>query len=128
MVWVQLITILAVVQLFVFGVFVGLARGRYSVSAPATIGHEIFERWYRVHMNTLEVLMLFLPALWIAAQYWAAEWMAGLGAVYLVGRVVYLKGYVADPKSRGLGYALSILPTLLLMVLALVGVIKALFV
>lgn len=127
MVWVQLITLLAVVQLFAFGGLVGWARGRYGVSAPATSGNEMFERYYRVQMNTLETLLVFLPALWIAAQYWSAQWMSALGAVYLVGRMLYLQGYVADPKKRGLGYAVSIFPTLTLTVAALVGVVRALF-
>jgi uncharacterized MAPEG superfamily protein len=127
MIWVQLITLLAVLQLFVFGGLVARARGRYGVAAPATTGHEVFERYYRVQVNTLETLMLFLPSLWIAAQYWPPQWMAALGAVYLVGRVVYLRGYVADAKKRGAGYGISIFPTLALMFAGLIGVVRALF-
>ncbi len=126
MAWLQLIALLAVVQLFVFGVLVGWARARYGIAAPATTGHDIFDRYYRVHMNTIETLILFLPSLWVAGQYWSGIWVPALGSVYLVGRVLYLHGYVADPKKRGLGYALSVLPTLVLMVAALVGVVNAL--
>ena len=87
----------------------------------------MFDRYYRVQMNTLETLMLFLPALWVTAMYWTDVWVTMLGFVYLVGRLVYLQGYVSDPKKRGLGYVLSVLPTLALMVTALVGTIRALW-
>lgn len=124
MIWVQLITLLAVLQFFAFGGLVARARARYGVNAPATTGHEVFERYYRVQMNTLETLVLFLPSLWIAAQYWSPQWMAAVGAVYLAGRMVYLHGYVAEPRQRHLGYMISIAPTLLLFVAGLVGVIR----
>jgi glutathione S-transferase len=126
MIWVQLITLLAVLQFFAFGGLVARARARYGVKAPATTGHEVFERYYRVQMNTLETLVLFLPSLWIAAQYWSPQWMAAVGAVYLVGRMVYQRGYVAEPRQRHLGYMISITPTLLLFVAGLVGVVKGL--
>lgn len=120
MAWVELITVLSVLQLFVFSVLVARARGRYGVHAPAVTGHEVFERYYRVQMNTIELLMLFLPSLWIAALCSDGLWITIAGFVYLVGRIVYLFGYVSDPKKRGLGYLLSILPTLALMGSALV--------
>lgn len=126
MIWVQLITLLAVLQFFAFGGLVARARVRYDVKAPATTGHEVFERYYRVQMNTLETLVLFLPSLWIAAQYWSPQWMAAVGAVYLVGRMVYLRGYVAEPRQRHLGYMISITPTLLLFIAGLLGVVKGL--
>ena len=126
MVWVDIVGLLAVIQLLVFGVLVGRARGKYGVSAPATAGHPMFERYYRVQMNTVELLLAFLPGLWLAAKYWSPRYAAMLGAIYLVGRLVYLNGYVKDPKARSLGFSLSILPTLALLVAALVGAIRAL--
>ncbi|MGE0116000.1 MAG: MAPEG family protein [Steroidobacteraceae bacterium] len=126
MAWVQLVTLLALVQFIWFGILVGRARVRHGVAAPATTGHEIFERYYRVHMNTLETMAVFLPALWVAAQYWSPAWMAGLGAIYLVGRQLYLRGYVADPNKRGLGYGVSILPTLALLLAAMAGILRTL--
>jgi uncharacterized MAPEG superfamily protein len=126
MVWVQLITLLALLQFVWFGFLVGGARVRYGVAAPATTGNEIFERYYRVHMNTLELMVVMLPSLWLAAQYWSPQWVAGVGAVYLVGRVIYLKGYVADPKKRGAGYGISFLPTVALLVAGLIGVVRSL--
>lgn len=126
MAWVGLVTLLAALQALYFGVLVGRARTRFGVHAPATIGHEVFERYYRVQVNTNETLMVFLPALWIAAWYWKPAWAAILGAIYLVGRMLYLRGYVREPKQRGLGYGLSLLPTLALLLIGLVGVVRAL--
>lgn len=126
MIWVDIVGLLAVVQLFVFGVLVGRARGKYGVAAPATSGHPIFERYYRVQMNTVESLLVFLPGLWLAAKYWSPEYSAILGLVYLVGRILYLNAYVNDPKSRALGFSMSMLPAMVLVVAALVGAIRAL--
>jgi glutathione S-transferase len=119
------VTILALLQFVVFGVLVGRARGLYGVHAPAVTGHDVFERYFRVQMNTLEQLVLLLPALWIAAVYafLAYYWLALIGALYLIGRTLYQRGYVADPKKRSLGYALSAMPVLVLIVIDLIGVI-----
>jgi uncharacterized MAPEG superfamily protein len=125
MLWVQLVTLLAVLQFVAFGFLVGRARGQHNVPAPATSGHEVFDRYFRVHMNTLETLVFLLPSLWLASMYWQAEYTAILGAIYLVGRQIYLSAYVADPKKRSLGYGLSFLPAALLLILALIGVIRA---
>jgi hypothetical protein len=126
MAWVQLVVLLALIEYFYFIVAVGNARGRYGVHAPAVTGNENFERYFRVQQNTLEMLVMFLPSLWIAAAYWSPAWIAALGAVYVVGRAVYYASYVRDPKSSSLGYALSILPVLLLMLAAMVGVVRSL--
>jgi len=126
MAWIELVTVLALIQYLVFGALVGRARGRYGVKAPATTGHEVFERTYRVQMNTLETLVVFLPALWLAARYWSPAWVAAVGAVYLVGRILYARLYIANPASRGMGYLLSVLPIMALLLAALVGVLRSL--
>ena len=126
MIWVDIVGLLAVAQLFVFGVLVGRARGKYGVAAPATTGHPIFERYYRVQMNTVESLLVFLPGLWLAAKYWSPGYSAILGVVYLLGRVIYLNAYVNDPKRRALGFSLSMLPAMVLVVAALVGAMRQL--
>jgi glutathione S-transferase len=126
MAWVDLVALLAIIQLVVFGVLVGRARGLYGIAAPATSGHPVFERYFRVQMNTIETLLVFLPALFIAAKYWLPGYVALVGAVYLVGRIVYLRAYVRDPKSRSLGFSLSMLPTLALVLAGLVGAVRAL--
>jgi uncharacterized membrane protein YecN with MAPEG domain len=121
--FVALVGLLALLQYLVFGMLVGRARGKYGVKAPAVAGHEIFDRYFRVQQNTLELLVVFLPALWLFALYVSATWAAVLGAVYLVGRVLYLRGYVADPSKREIGFGLSFLPILVLVIGALVGVL-----
>jgi uncharacterized MAPEG superfamily protein len=121
--WIDLVATLAVLQFVAFGVFVGIARGRYGVHAPAVTGHEMFERAYRVQMNTLEQLVALLPALYLAARYWPAGWVAAAGAVYLVGRQVYRQAYLRDPRSRSLGFGLSAFPILALLAATLVGIV-----
>ena len=121
--YVELVALLAVAQYLFFGAMVGRARGRYGVKAPAVSGHEGFERAYRVQMNTLELMVALLPSLFVAARFWPAPWVAGLGAVYLIGRFIYWRAYVGNPASRTLGFLLSMLPILTLMVLALAGAV-----
>ncbi len=124
--YVELVAILAVLQFMTFGALTGNARTRSGLKAPAITGHEGFERMYRVQMNTLELLVAFLPALFLAAKYWPAWWVAGLGVVYLVGRLMYWRAYVSDPLTRGTGFMLSMLPTSFLAILALAGIILSL--
>jgi glutathione S-transferase len=124
MAWTELITLLALLEYLAFAMMVGKARATYGVKAPAITGHEMFERAYRVQMNTLELLVLFLPALWLANKYWSSTWTAGLGALFLIGRIVYARAYVRDPASRSAGFGLSILPTLVLLVMALLGALQ----
>ena len=122
--YVDLVALLAVAELMFFAVLVGRARGRYGVKAPAVSGHEMFERAYRVQMNTLELMVLFLPALFIAGKYWPQHYVAGVGSVYLIGRIIYWRSYVAAPASRGLGFALSMIPIMALIIGGLVAIIR----
>jgi glutathione S-transferase len=116
---IDIIAMLAVLQYLAFGALVGRARGEHGIAAPAVTGSEPFERAYRVQMNTLELLVAFIPALYVCARYWPAPYVAVLGAVYLVGRLVYRQAYVAA-KPRTLGYTLSIGPVAILVLAALV--------
>jgi len=113
---VSIVVSLALLEYIVFAMLVGGARGKYGVKAPAVTGHEMFERYYRVQMNTLELLVVFVPAIWLFADYVDARWAAGLGTIYLVGRVVYFRSYVKDPASRGAGFGLSMLPVLAMVI------------
>lgn len=122
--YVTIVTILAVLQFFWFGLLVGRARAKYNVPAPAMTGNEVFERHFRVHMNTLEQLAMFLPALWIFAHAVNPVWAAGLGVVYLIGRFLYAAAYVRDPKSRELGFALTFLPIAVMLVWGLVEAVR----
>lgn len=121
--YVEIIAMLVVVQFLFFGALVGRARGKYGVKAPAVTGHEGFERAYRVQMNTLELMIALLPALFVAARFWPAEWVAGIGAIYLIGRFIYWRAYVVAPASRALGFALSMLPVMVLVLMGLAGAI-----
>ena len=126
MAWVELITILALLQAVFFAARVGKARVDYGIKAPAVTGHEMFERYYRVQMNTLEQLVLFLPALWLGAMHVDPRLAATIGSIYLVGRAVYYRAYIADPAKRSLGFSLSLLPSAALLVAALVSVVRGL--
>jgi glutathione S-transferase len=126
MAWVELVTVLALLQFLYFAILVGRARGRLGIKAPAVAGNEVFERYVRVQMNTLELLILLLPSLWIATAYVAARWVALLGAVYLIGRFIYQRAYVAEPSRRSLGFSLSALPMLVLLAIDLVGCVMRL--
>ncbi len=118
---IELVTLLALLQYLVFAALVAKARGRYQVQAPAVTGHPQFERAYRVQMNTLEMLVVFLPALWLAARYWSPAWMAAVGALWLVGRALYAVAYAQDPSRRALGFGLSMFSVVTLLGLAGVG-------
>lgn len=122
---VHLVIGLALAQFLFFCFAVGKARGTYKVSAPATTGNEMFERYFRVQMNTLELLVIFLPSIVLAAQYFGAYIAAALGVIYLIGRMIYFVSYVKNPKSRSLGYGLSALPVLVLLAGAIIGAIRA---
>jgi len=119
---VGLISLLAVLQFVVFGILVGRARGVYGVKAPATTGHEQFERWFRVHYNTLEKLIVFLPALWLFGYYVGQYYAAGLGLIYLVGRLLYALSYTRDPASRTLGTLVSELPILIMIIGGIIAI------
>ena len=107
---VVIVTVLALAQYMFFGVQVGAARQKSGVKAPATTGETQFECVNRVHQNTLEQLIVFIPALWIYAHYVDPLWGAGMGVVYLIGRFVYRAAYLKDPSTRTLGFSLSYLP------------------
>lgn len=123
--FVAIVTVLALLQFFWLGFQVGAARGRYGIAAPATTGNDIFERHFRVQMNTLEQLVMFLPALWIFAAYVSPLWAAALGVVFILGRAIYAASYVRNPKSRSLGFGLTAFPTLAMLIGIVVWAVRA---
>ena len=123
---VALVTLLMVIQLMYFSLKVGMARGKYDIEAPATSGHEIFDRTYRVHINTLEQLPIALSAMWVCGYFFSAKLAAGLGLVFVLGRFLYGAGYVADPTKRGTGMMIGFLSYTVLILAGLWGVISRL--
>jgi glutathione S-transferase len=124
--YVAIVTVVALLQFFWFGWQVGVARTKYNIAAPAVSGNEVFERVFRVHMNTLEQLIVFLPSLWIFASYISPIWASVLGVVFVVGRAVYSRSYVKDPAKRSAGFAMSAIPQLLLLIGILIWAVWAL--
>jgi uncharacterized MAPEG superfamily protein len=123
MAYVDIVTALALLQFVYFGIQVGRARERFGVKAPAITGNDQFERSFRVQQNTLESIVVFLPSLYLFSRYFNPLWAAGLGVVYLIGRQVYAAAYVKDPAKRSLGYGLTVLPILALLVGGLIGAV-----
>lgn len=121
------VTILAVLVLFYTGVNVGQMRGKHGVKAPAVTGNPEFERAYRVQMNTLEQFAVFLPLLWIATSFpIAMAYLApAFGLVWVVGRVLYMQGYMADAEKRGTGFLIGTIANGALLILSLVGLVQA---
>lgn len=112
---------LMLVEYFVFTTLVGVTRGKTGIDAPATTGDPRLERMLRVQMNTLEQLIIVLPSMWIFGLYISATWGAGLGLVFIIGRIIYCMGYLSDPKKRGPGFLIGFLATLVLMLGGLYG-------
>jgi glutathione S-transferase len=124
MVWVSAVILLALLQYVILGMIVGRARMWYGVSAPACTGHPKFERWFRVHQNSLEMLIAFIPAMWLFGAWVSPTWAVGVGLVFVAARIIYTAEYVAEPKSRVLGAGLSFLTVLGLVVGGFVGCVR----
>ena len=125
MLTVALVTLLILIQYVYFTMRAGLARGK-EIKAPATSGDEIFERKLRVQLNTLEQMMVTLPAMWVCAHFFRADVAAILGAAFIVGRFIYSATYVADPSKRTVGFVIGFFANLLLILTSLWGVITKL--
>ncbi|MGA9794165.1 MAG: MAPEG family protein [Rhizomicrobium sp.] len=126
-----LVTILALLFYFWAGMSVGRMRGKHGIKAPAMTGHPQFECAVRVHMNTLEWIVIFLPLLWMATMYFSPAmtmaWLAWLppvfGLIWIVGRILYMNGYMAAPEKRELGFGIAIFAVLGLLIMTVVGLV-----
>jgi uncharacterized membrane protein YecN with MAPEG domain len=121
----SLVTILTLILYFVLTANVGRARVKYKVPVPQISGDPDFERVFRVQQNTLEQLILLLPSLWLFALFVSPVWGAGIGFLWLIGRILYAWGYYQAAEKRTLGFGINSLSILVLLLGALVGVIKA---
>ena len=116
---------LALIEYLVITLQCGRARGRLGVPAPAMAGHPEFERYLRVQYNTIEQLVIFLPALFGFAYFASAGLAALLGLVFIVGRALYARGYVQDPAKRGPGFLLTLASNVVLLLGATIGALRA---
>jgi glutathione S-transferase len=121
------VTIISILFVFYTGINVAQMRGRHKIAAPAVTGNPEFERAYRVQVNTLEQFVMFLPLLWLATAYFQPlAWLpAVFGLVWVVGRFVYLQGYMAAPEKRSTGFLITIVATAGLLVLSIIGIVQA---
>jgi glutathione S-transferase len=121
--YVTLVVIVALAEYLYFMFVVGKARARYNISAPATTGDVNFERHFRVQANTIEQLIVFIPAVYLAGYYLNAIAAAAIGCFFIIGRILYYRAYVTDPARRGPGMVIGYFATVLLVLLALIGVV-----
>ncbi len=119
-----LVTIAAIFYTFVLSARVGALRVKTGVAAPATSGDPIFERAFRVHMNTVEQLVMFLPVLWLSVQVIGDAWTGLIGVVWLAGRIFYASGYMKNPTKRGPGMLITLSATLALVIVTIVGIVR----
>lgn len=122
-----LIVLLALLQYVFFTARVGLARGKYNVNAPACDGDESWNRLFRVQQNTMEQLIIFIPASYAFAFYLSELWVLLPGMAYLVGRFLYSAEYQKDPKSRTPGMSITLLANVVLVLGALFGLFRVMF-
>jgi uncharacterized membrane protein YecN with MAPEG domain len=102
-----LVTLLAIAFYFFTAINVSRSRTKTGVKVPAMSGHPDFERAFRIQMNTLEWMPIFLPALWLFAIYISDAIAAGIGVVWIIGRIVYFVGYSKAAAKRGMGFAIQ---------------------
>jgi len=122
-----IVTLLALLEYSIFGVMVGRAREKYGVEAPATTGNPEFERYFRVHVNTLENLIVFIPALWVFSLSVNYHFGVALGLLWIIARIIYASGYLSAAAKRAPGAIATALINAILVLGSLIWlVIKAL--
>jgi glutathione S-transferase len=104
-----IVTCLAIAFYFFTTILVAKARVKFGIKAPAVSGHPDFERVFRVQMNTLEWLPIFLPSLWLYAIYISDPWAAVFGMIWILGRILYTTGYSQAAEKRSMGFGIQAL-------------------
>ena len=123
----EIVTLLALLEYSILGVMVGQARHKYGVEAPATTGNPDFERYFRVHANTLESLIVFIPALWIFSLSVNYHFGVALGLLFVIARIIYASGYLSAPARRAPGAIATALINAILVLGSLISIaLKAL--
>ncbi len=124
--WTALVTLLALLVYFAMSLQVGRARGKSGIKPPDMTGDPMLERAVRVQSNTLEWLPIFLASLWLFAIYWNEVVAAGMGGVWIIGRMLYSAGYMADPAKRSSGFLIQFLACAVLLLGALGKIVYSL--
>jgi len=124
-IWTAAVSILAVTISVFFAIYVARTRRATGIDAPAMSGDPRLERALRIQGNTVEQLVIFLPALWLAALYFQGWAPPILGLIWCLGRIIYFFVY-GSAKQRFPGFAPTIFPSLILIVLAIIGIVNAL--
>jgi len=125
--WPSLVTVLSLIVYFVLIINVGRARAKYKVMPPQMSGDPDFERVIRVQQNTLEQIVIFLPALWVFSEFISPIWGAGIGAIWIIGRILYAWGYYQAAEKRLIGFGISSTANLILLGGSLIGIILNLY-
>ena len=118
-----LVTITAVVFTFVLSGRVGKMRAKLGIDAPSSTGSPQFDRAFRIHMNTVEQLVLFIPVLWLSTSVLGDLLAAGIGSIWIVGRVIYANAYLINPANRRPGMIVTLMATGVLMLATLWGIL-----
>lgn len=126
MAYVAIVTVLLLLQYSYFGMAAGAARSKAGLQAPATTGDALYERKFRIHQNTMEQLVAFLPTMWLFSHYIGPLYAAGLGVAFFIGRAVYSISYSRDPASRGMGFAIGFFALLIGLIGTLYGAVVSL--
>ncbi|MDF0552055.1 MAPEG family protein [Kamptonema sp. UHCC 0994] len=121
--WPSLVTASALLIYLVFIINVGRARAQYKMSPPQMTGNPDFERVVRVQQNTLEQLVIFLPSLWLFSEFISPIWASGIGAFWLVGRILFAWGYYQAAEKRMLGFGITSFANFTLLAGSLIGII-----
>lgn len=120
------VTIAALAVYFTDALRVARARSQFKVVPPSIEGPPEFARIYRIQVNTLEQIVLFLPVLWLCAAAWGDRWTALIGVVWPIGRIIYARGYAAAAEQRHRGFAIAMFATMALALGAIAGIVAAL--
>lgn len=124
--WTAIVTLLALLVYFWMSLQVGGARKKSGINPPTMTGDPLLERAVRVQSNTLEWLPIFLVSLWLFAIYCSELVAACVGIVWIIGRLIYSVGYMADPAKRSTGFLIQFLTSAILLFGALGKIVYSL--
>jgi len=88
-------------------------------------GPDDYLRQHRVHMNTIEQLIVFIPALWMFGYYVNPLWGSGLGLIFVISRFMYSSAYISEPEKRGMPFTVGLLTIAVLVVGSMIGAVMS---